>query len=332
MLFRKSAVFILSLLLAATIVPVRAQDGGLPADQQALLEIVTSAIENFGTLDSYRYSGEQTTVQTIVSGTGVRRVTINQTTTQTLSGTVAIEGDTVNSTQTVSQNIESRVNNAQEAQSFTMNFELVSLDGGVYLRYPVVPEETRALLPEDWISADEASNYAGLAALNMETFAELLNQALPLYELTSDNVLEVEELESVTVRGQETRVFRVVFDPALALEGSSQQLAALANFDAEIIEDMLANSTAELVINVGVEDNLIYQIASSVTIDFETDDFQGTALSLDQTTTGTFNITEFNPEVEITVPEPAPPAEEAEATPEEVTGAEEEITDETSSE
>lgn len=326
MLFRKSVVFILTLLLVTSVVPVRAQDGGLPADQQALLEIVTSAIENFGTLDSYRYSGEQTTAQTIVSGAGIRAVTIDQTTTQTLSGAVVIAGDAVNSTQTVSQTIESRVNNAQEARSFTMDFELVALDGEIYLRYPVVPEETRALLPEDWINASEASNYEGLAALNMETFAELLNQALPLYELTSDNVLEVEELESTTVRGQETRVFRIVFDPALALEGSSQQLAALANFDAEVIQQMLANSTAELVINVGVEDNLIYQIASAVTIDFESDDFEGAALSLDQTTTGTFNITEFNPEVEITVPEPAPPAEEA-ATPE-ATQAEEETTSE----
>ncbi|MCI0711557.1 MAG: hypothetical protein L0154_15485, partial [Chloroflexi bacterium] len=131
MLFRKSVVFILTLLLVATVAPVRAQDGGLPADQRALLEIVTSAIENFGTLDSYRYSGEQTTAQTIVSGEGIRAVTINQSTTQTLSGAVVIDGDNVNSSQSVSQAIESRVNNAQEAQSFTMDFELVALDGEI---------------------------------------------------------------------------------------------------------------------------------------------------------------------------------------------------------
>jgi hypothetical protein len=330
MLFRKSVVFILTLLLVATVVPVQAQDGGLPADQQALLDIVTAAVDNFNSLDSYRYSGEQTTAQTIESGIGIRAVTIEQTTAQTMSGTVAIEGENVNSTQTVSQTIESRVN-TRDPETITMDFELVSLDGEIYLRFPVVPEGTRALLPGDWINASEASGYEGLAALNMEAFSELVFQTLPLYELSSDNVLEVEELESATVRGQETRVFRVVIDPALALGSSSEQLASIGNFDSELLEAMLADATAELIINVGAEDNLIYQLGSNIVIDFESDDFQGSNISLDQTTTSTFNIVEFNPEVDISVPEPEPPAEEPTTEPdEEATDTQEEPADDSS--
>lgn len=332
MLFRKSIVFILMLLLVASVVPVRAQDGGLPDDQQALLEIVTSAIDNFNSLDSYRYSGDQTTAQTISTGVGIRAVTVNQATTQTLSGSIVLDGEVANSTQLVSQVIETQIN-TRDPESFSMDFEVVSLDGDVYLRFPVVPEETRAMFPADWVDASEAAGYEGLGVLDLDVFADLISQTLPLYELTSENVLEVEELEGNTVRGQEVRVFRVVIDPALALSEASEQLVALLGVEADLVEQILDSGAAELVISVGVEDNLVYEIASTATIEFESDDFQGSNVALDQTTTSSFRIIEFNPEVEITVPEPAPPAEEETTdTQEDATDSEGESPDDTSDE
>lgn len=307
--FKRNLIVLLLVIFIVAALPVAAQDGGLNDDELALIELVSTAQDNLLALDSYNYSGQQITQQTILSGEGTLALTLTQNITQDLSGSVVSAADNVNSTQSIAQTIETRVN-TRDPERLNMSLDIVILDGAMYLRVPTAPSELRSAFPADWVPADEAAAYEGMAFVDLEQLANLMSNTLPVYELNDETVVAVEELESETINGVEMRLISISIAPNVALGGFGDQFGAFGAFDTDLFNQLLENTIATITMYIGAEDTQVYRIKSDVLIDFETDDFEGSALSLDQTTSMTINITEFNPEVEITVPEPAPVEED----------------------
>lgn len=308
--FRKIFVVALISLLALATFPAFAQDGdGLSAEQQALLETVATAQQNFLNVNSYRMFGTQTTTQDIVSGVGIRAVEINQMLEQTLNAEAVRSENGYNSFQTLNQVITQDITGQGSPSEFFMDMEFVIVDGEFYLRFTRVPRdieaEVQAVFPEDWITLEDASDLAGLDALNLETLTETATSAVPTYEWNADNVLDIEEIDAEPVGDVEVRAFSLTINTQTALADSVQAMLNLEGIDADTIGQMLDSAVVNVTVYVGVEDSLIYRVDSQISLDFaaEAGTLGPDAITLDQTTESSFNFSDFNEDITITTPD-----------------------------
>ncbi len=309
MLLRKWFIALLTIALFSAILPAQAQDG-FSDDEKALLDVVSTAQADLQSRTAYHFVGEQTTSQTLTNGVGVQAIVLETEVDRSYEGDVAVVSDSVvNSTVAVSQRNELYLNNALEPQVTTVNIEMVTIDGAIYVRFPRVSEALEGTYPADWVNLAEAGNLTGLEAVDVNGLVELSANNAPSYDLSEGTVLAIEELG---VDG-ENRVIKVTLDAALALTDDINASLADDQVDALFIQTLLSSSTLEVLYYVNAEDLVLARVDTLLNIDVALEEGIVTedALSIVQSTTSSVVFSDLDASVEITVPEPAPPADEA---------------------
>lgn len=307
MLLRKWFIAFLTIALFIAILPAQAQDG-LSDDEKALLDFVNTAQTDLQGRTSYHFAGEQTTNQTLTNGVGIRAIIIETEVERSYEGDIAVVSDTaVNSSVEVSQQNLLYINESSDPTTTIMNIEMVTVDGGVYIRFPRVSEELTDY-PADWVNLAEAGDLASLKGVDVNSLLELSTSNAPTYELTEATVLAIEELG---VDG-DNRVIKVSLDATLVLTDNITTALSGEGVDRVFIQTLLTGSTLDVLYYVNAEDTTLVRVDTTLNINVElaegivTED----ALSIVQSTTASVVFSDLDATVEIIVPEPAPPTED----------------------
>ena len=306
MLLRKWFIALLTIALFTAILPVQAQDG-FSDDEKALLDLVNTAQTDLQGRTSYHFVGEQTTNQTLINGTGIRAIVLRTELERSYEGDVAVVSETaVNSQVEVVQQNALYLNGSTDPTRLTVNINMVTVDGAVYIRFPRVSDELIGY-PRDWVNLDEAGDLAGLEAVNVDSLIELSTSNVPTYELTEATVLAIEELG---VDG-DNAVIKLTLDASSVLATNIASSLSDENVDAVLIQTLLAGATLDILYYVNMEDGSLARVDTILELNVELAEGVITeeALSITQSTTSSVVFTDFDASVDITVPEPAPPAD-----------------------
>lgn len=307
MLLRKWFIAFLTIALFMAILPAHAQDG-LTDDEKALLDIVNAAQTDLQSRTSYHFVGEQATEQVITNGVGIRAIILNNEVTRTYEGDISVVSDSVvNSSVEVAQRNSLRLNTASDPVNTTVNIDLVMVDGAVYVKFPRVSDSLTGY-PTDWVNLADAGDLAGLDAVNMDSLMELSTSTAPTYDVSEATVLAIEELG---VDG-DNRVIKVTLNASAALGDDIRNSMGGDDVDATLVESLLAGATLEVLYFINTDNSSLARVDSILNINVELAEGALTedALSIVQSTQTSILFTDFDASVEITVPEPAPPADE----------------------
>lgn len=285
--------------LALLVFPAAAQD-------DAALELISQAVEDFAALDSFSFEAEVSLHQTIGAGTGRSAQTLDQNISQHMEG--ISELSTGNATATLSQDISVN-NNGQRVQA-SMGFDMIVLDGTVYFRFDDLSSNIAALFPEGWVNfTDDRMSFPGADMLDPEGLAQLSSLAL-IYPINEQTVTEITELDAEELDGQTVRVFTVTLDASAVLEESGDTILGTMNAEAmgvdleTLIEIMSEGMELELTLWIG-DDGRLYRIegVNSISTTLPASLAGGVSATLDQQVTSVITITGFNVPVEIEAPE-----------------------------
>lgn len=298
------------IILFSTTLTAFAQDDGLSADEQALLEVILAANTQMTTLESYQVVNEQKMTQNLDAEEGpVQEMTI------TATSQVRPLDNAIYTSQETKMGMSAE---GEEEMNISMQQEIVLVDGEMYLRVDGTGElfETFTALypyPEDWVNyRDYLINETGYSPEMIDQQFETLTVA-NFYDtnsqswqyLNADNVTSIVELPSETLEGKPMRVFQLEID-SQALQNSvvAAQMQdadilntafslAFQNLFSQIFNNLEMETTYNLILWIGVEDNYIYQAQYQMTNTMKFGEETET-LALSQTADGSIIYSRFN--------------------------------------
>lgn len=181
--------------------------------QADLQSIITAALADFATFDSYRFTGETTLNQENIFGTTTALIQ----TTQSITGAVA--GDAAQAEFVVLQTIDTGI-----PIVWTINVDRVAVEDAIYLRFRdlEIPQELSSQafsLPEGWFIPEPLPEDIGnLSAeqLGLATFIDGYRNAPGVppileYPLNDQTVRSIEQLPDEETDGRTLRVYEVGF-------------------------------------------------------------------------------------------------------------------------
>ncbi len=220
--FMSAAILILvaaALALAGIRTPARAQEG-FSAEQQAALDEIQTALEQFDALDSYSADYSQVIKQAVsmsFQGQTIRMVqNVESEGMLKVQKTAGAYNDrALTLTQTLHVELTGGgLNERQDVEA--IHTTLIVVDDHMYLNYEVPPELANAF-PKGWHDVTGgASAYPGMAIFDILGLLQVDSTAS--LELLADAVLDVEILEPETAAGNTTNHYRLVLDPAQVVE------------------------------------------------------------------------------------------------------------------
>ena len=192
-----------------------------------------------------------------------------------------------------------------------MTMDMISLENNVWVRVRDASREVAAQFPSGWINvAQNPNRIPGMELLNIEQMLQTTNSALN-YPITADAISRITELESEERDGQNLRVFEIELDWEGFIESDEFELirdmfnpgATPVNVDA-MMEQMFNGAVISMVVYIGEDDNLVYQVDQTMNIDAEIENMLPGVRIIDmrQDMTGSFTYANFNNVAEITAP------------------------------
>lgn len=298
---------VLVMVLILGTVPVHAQDGGgLTPEQQEWVGLVASAYNNLATAGAYQVASTQTLNQTVASGEGLLAINLQHTVNVTVSGEVQVGSEEQVSSSRMSVVQEAGIllpNSLQTINSFT-EVEVIQVGEKVYLRTVRVSDNLPLSPVPNWIEVNEdPAAFSGYENLNI---AALLSLNYGEF-ITPENVLTITQGEVDVLAGQPVQIYQLTLNAAAM--GEAINLAGLFNeteVDLEgIIAALLAGTTIEQTVWVGIDTNLLYKVDTVVNINAELsgDLVGGDAFTLTQNATTSTTLSAFGEPVDIRAPE-----------------------------
>jgi len=283
---------------------INAQEDDLTEDDLENIEFVATAFANMAELESMTSAGTQLVDQTIeAQGQEVIQV-IEQDVTSDI-----ILGDDPAFSSTVIQTLNTQI--GLQSLEVEMTMDMISLENNVWVRVRDASREVAAQFPSGWINvAQNPNRIPGMELLNIEQMLQTTNSALN-YPITADAISRITELESEERDEQTLRVFEIELDWEGFIESDEFELirdmfnpgATPVNVDA-MMEQMFNGAVISMVVYIGEDDNLVYQVDQTMNIDAEIENMLPGVRIIDmrQDMTGSFTYANFNNVAEITAP------------------------------
>ncbi len=236
--------------------PAAAQDGGLSAEAQALLAVVSTAYDNTLAAGSLRTLVSVEVSQTLAGGSGRGAVQAQQRILQESKGDYVLAGDSLLAATTTRQSLVLTVGATEYSSTLLADVRL--LEAETYVRFSA-PEASAAPLPQGWQQpGDLPDDDAARVLLSF-------HQVMIFPTLNADTVLGINEGAGDTLNGQAMRVFTVRAS-ADALANTGLGDGALLSGMVTALRDTslfgLGDQRTEIVLRVwvGGEDGLIHQV------------------------------------------------------------------------
>lgn len=303
----------MALLVAVTASIAAAQD-----DAQSL---ILSAYENTRSLDSFVYESESVVTQIMGMG-GMDLDTETTIATNTQGQRV---GDVVNLSTTSQTSIGSMMGD------MGFGFELIYVDGVLWARGGAEASEGGAggmmgdmfgqMFPTEWTNISEDPDaYPSLSVYtNPDLILPQLTDGASLYTLSEDVLATAEELPSEELDGRTVRVFQFTANPSdlseearaaidSAIASASQMgggdmsgMGDMTGMMEGMFEDMMENMLITVTLYIDEAENLVVQsvVEQATTM---TMDMQGMEIAIDQTSTTTSRLVDYNTDVVIEAP------------------------------
>ena len=337
---KRTILFALMLALLVMVLPTVAQNQLTP-DQQASVDLVSSAIDGLKMLDTYTVHGEQTIsmqIQMAAVGNGTTMTTdISQISDFQLQKT----DDGYNAAGTLQNNTSMNMAGGvggTPGRAFTIEF--ITLDGKSYIRFDMgdttnnpAASAMASIFPDGWVEAGADSTNPLLASYGPDMLKGIYNLNV---SVDTASVWSIEESAGENMDGQAMRVFDITYNPETYFQSSA--FAAMANSigsagggagagamgsmpnvpgmpampdvpnaDAQpSLEDIARSLQVALRVYVGADDGLLHQVESTVTYDMsamQASATSGDSLPMIMSLTGATTFSNFNQPVTIEAPD-----------------------------
>jgi hypothetical protein len=316
----------IKLLCSAVVLALTASVVGAQDDLQAY---ILEAYENTQALETFVYETESEVAQVMGMGGGMSFDTETTVTTTTQGERV---GDVVN----VAAQSQTEIGSMMGAMGF--GFELVYVDGQLWARGAASVAEDAGgednpmggmmgdifgeMFPAEWTNITETPDaYPSLSVYsNPELILPQLTDAAGLYVVSEAVLATVEELPAEELDGRTVRVFQFTANPAdltdearaaidSAIAAASQAsggggAAGMGDMSAMMdgmFEDLVENMLITVTLYVDEAENLVVQSVVEQTTTMNMD-MQGMEIAIDQTSTTTSRLVEYNTDVVIEAP------------------------------
>lgn len=199
---------LMGILLLTLSMPVTAQSG-FSSEEQALIDDLQMALDQFALESSYSIRGVINLVQSINIESTALSGTLDQTIDQKMSGEyVRVSEDEVLASLEIDQSISQTFPGQPTPILVEQTLEMI-IDGDLFMRFSNLSADLAGMFPEDWVNLSEDPNaFPGAEAIRAEQFTALIGQAqitYPLDEMTITSIEAVseipEELAQDAVRG-----------------------------------------------------------------------------------------------------------------------------------
>lgn len=199
---------LMGILLLTLSMPVTAQSG-FSSEEQALIDDLQMALDQFALESSYSIRGVINLVQSINIESTALSGTLDQTIDQKMSGEyVRVSEDEVLASLEIDQSISQTFPGQPMPILVEQTLEMI-IDGDLFMRFSNLSADLAGMFPEDWVNLSEDPNaFPGAEVIRAEQFTALIGQAqitYPLDEMTITSIEAVseipEELAQDAVRG-----------------------------------------------------------------------------------------------------------------------------------
>ena len=199
---------LMGILLLTLSMPVTAQSG-FSSEEQALIDDLQMALDQFALESSYSIRGVINLVQSINIENTALSGTLDQTIDQKMSGEyVRVSEDEVLASLEIDQSISQTFPGQPMPILVEQTLEMI-IDGDLFMRFSNLSADLAGMFPEDWVNLSEDPNaFPGAEVIRAEQFTALIGQAqitYPLDEMTITSIEAVseipEELAQDAVRG-----------------------------------------------------------------------------------------------------------------------------------
>lgn len=199
---------LMGILLLTLSMPVTAQSG-FSSEEQALIDDLQMALDQFALESSYSIRGVINLVQSINIESTALSGTLDQTIDQKMSGEyVRVSEDDVLASLEIDQSISQTFPGQPTPILVEQTLEMI-IDGDLFMRFSNLSADLAGMFPEDWVNLSEDPNaFPGAEVIRAEQFTALIGQAqitYPLDEMTITSIEAVseipEELAQDAVRG-----------------------------------------------------------------------------------------------------------------------------------
>ena len=199
---------LMGILLLTLSMPVTAQSG-FSSEEQALIDDLQMALDQFALESSYSIRGVINLVQSINIESTALGGRLDQTIDQKMSGEyVRVSEDEVLASLEIDQSISQTFPGQPTPILVEQTLEMI-IDGDLFMRFSNLSADLAGMFPEDWVNLSEDPNaFPGAEVIRAEQFTALIGQAqitYPLDEMTITSIEAVseipEELAQDAVRG-----------------------------------------------------------------------------------------------------------------------------------
>jgi hypothetical protein len=265
---------------AVLLTPAAAQDGELSEAEQAALDDVRAALENFINVTTYSADISQQTKQDI--GMRFQGETVRLEQEVDAQGTIQLEkvtdGELDNQHLSLTEHISQQLSGAgadQDSELGPVLLDLIIVDDRIYMRLKM-ESDTSGLLPEGWVDVtDGAEAFPGMGLFDIQQMLKISGNIGPEYVTgLLEAVVGIEIQEPSEVEGQTINHYRLDLNPALAF-GTIADVESMFNsselpFDvAGLVDLMYTDEDTALFIDLGVgaDDQKLVELTQVITID-----------------------------------------------------------------
>jgi hypothetical protein len=292
--------------------------GGWTPDEQAALDEVQAALEDFQMVTTYSSSMTLMQSQTIGVAYQGQSLTIEQTIDGT--GTLLLEraeDGALNQSISIEETVSAQQTPGQSTTVGPMTVNMIGVDGRIYLQVEG-PPEVMAIFPSGWQDVTEGSDVPGMNMFNMEAMFGQESWFIQYPEALITAATAIEILTPETVAGQKINHYRLTVDAATFLNESGGTEAYRTMFASEqmpfdldaLIERLFTDedTTLWVDVSVGADDGLLYGYAGDFSADISAGDLitdatlSGAELDMQQTTNTSVTVYDHNKPVDIQAP------------------------------
>jgi hypothetical protein len=312
------------MLVGAMWMPVAAQ-GDFTPEEQAALDDVRAAFENWLALETYSATLDQTVTQDIAIDIMGQAMTLVQTIEAKGETQVeAVPGSAVPNqmmalTETITQDMKS-MGESQVQEIGPVEVGVITVDDHIYMRM-TMPDEMSGFLPVGWQDVTGDASAFGMQSFDMQQMFQLSASTLnsDYLDTVLSSTLAVELLGEDTLDGVPVNRYRLALDVSSAVEA----LGGLGNMEQAFgdglgidMEAMLEqiydpeNSSFAFELAIGVDDQMVYEYTVHMVTDIVlTEDMitdmalAGSEMTINQDLVSTLLVYGFNEPVTIEAPE-----------------------------
>lgn len=305
------------LLVFSFSIPVSAQDS-FSSDEQALVDLLAAALDQFGAESSYSIEGSIKTAQSIGVESSAISGTLDQTIDQTMNGQyVRVSEDEVRAFMEINQSIAQSFP-GQDAVEIEQTLEMV-VDGDLYMRFSNLSAELQGMFPDDWVNlTEDPTAFPGAEAIRAEQFTALIGQSQIKYPLNETTVLSIKAVDNIpdVLSGENAQAIQVVFDiqelyeqgalnatlETLDLEGMTAQFGMDVD---DFISAFVSDAQMEIIYYISPESRILAaEYVLEAVVPLENIDLGGTRadLNIDQTQTVFVRYSDFGASFDIQAP------------------------------